>query len=124
MEQKVDALMAMLETMAGRTSLPRVLTMKRAAYELSVSRSKLKTMVRRGQIRTCEVGSRPGIPLSEILRIEQVRLVEKSLQTSLRPRRAAPYDARAEAQAIRDAIKREAAENRRRAAAERKKRKN
>ncbi|QQR47795.1 hypothetical protein JKA73_17830 [Myxococcus xanthus] len=62
--------------------LPTVLTKKRAAEELSVSLSKLKAMIRSGEILVCEVGSTTGVPSSEIRRIAAARSSVKAPRPS------------------------------------------
>jgi hypothetical protein len=84
--------------------MPTVLTYKAAAFELSVSLTVLKSMVRSGEIQTCARQGRKGIPASEILRIAQPKIAAAPRRAG--GRKAQPkYDAKAEAEKIRASIK-------------------
>jgi len=62
---EVRALRLMIE---GR-GLPQVLTMKRAAVELSVSLSQLGVLIRSGSLLTVTIGKRRMVPASEVRRL-------------------------------------------------------
>lgn len=49
-------------------ALPKLLTMREAARQLSCSRTKLKQLVREGKVATTVLGRRRMIPLSEVER--------------------------------------------------------
>lgn len=97
LEQKLDAIFASLESLKAKEDrpLPSVLTFKRAAFELSIGLTKLKSLVRAGKIATCEVGDRKGIPSSEILRIARPQGASAPMRSG--GRKAQPkYDVNAE----------------------------
>lgn len=68
-ETLVERLLAEVRRVAEAGRLPTTLSRARAARELDVSLSKLKGMIRSGQILTCEIGGRQHIPKDEILRL-------------------------------------------------------
>jgi hypothetical protein len=71
LEQVIRELYVEVQSLRAQVAspLPVVLTRKRAAEELSISESKLKGMIRNGDIRACSVGGKPGIPSAEVRRI-------------------------------------------------------
>lgn len=82
MEKHLEGLISQArEVMDGlkwASTLPTVLSMKLAARELSCSASKIKLMVRKGQLLRCPVGDSWGIPKQEILRIAQMRETKRA----------------------------------------------
>lgn len=82
--------------------LPHVLTMERAAEELSIGLTKLKGLVRSGELLACTVGLRKMIPSSEVRRLATPAPVKRHQR-----RTAAPiaYDAKAEAEKGRALLK-------------------
>ena len=85
--------------------LPHILNRREAARELSISLTVLKGMIRRGEIaESQELGSRRGIPRSEILRLATPTQPKKKPPSGRPPPRAP--DARSEAERIRALTKR------------------
>lgn len=84
--------------------MPPILPYRLAAQKMSIGSTKLKSMVRTGEISNCLVGQRKMIPSSEIYRLSQPIRV-KARTSGGRPKVNA-YDARAEAQKGRERLKR------------------
>jgi excisionase family DNA binding protein len=85
--------------------LPQVLTYKQAAEQLSVGMTKLKAMVKRLEIRPCDVGKRKMIPLTEVQRMSQPAPVKESSPRARKRRSPDRYDPKAEAAKIRAGLK-------------------
>lgn len=93
-----------LREMLAAPSLPSVLTMARAAQELSISPRKLRGMVSRREVLTCEIGRVRMVPRSEIERLTTPKEpVPKARAARSSPRRSGP---KAEAAKLREALKR------------------
>ncbi len=65
----VAVLTALAEKMSGQKGLPSILTPQRVALELSCSVSKVRAMIREGELATVRVGGRLGVPSREIERL-------------------------------------------------------
>ncbi len=104
-----QCLLEEIRTLRDLQGLPTILTKKRAARELGVSLSKLKGLMRRGELAVCEVGRTTMIPASEVTRIADAKrfLTEPTgaRSSSTRTRRGAPRGEPTEAQKIRAALK-------------------
>lgn len=108
-DAKIDRLLALVGDLQRKVEerpapLPTVLTKRRAATELSVSPSKLKAMIRKGQIMTCEVGDSTGIPSSEVLRIASAQGRPKPERPARTPRPPRVPKGPTEAEKIRAAL--------------------
>lgn len=71
-EEQLQELLVLVRDLAVRhegQGLPVLLGYPSAAAQLSISVSKLKGLVRSGELRTSTVGRRKMIPLSEVLRV-------------------------------------------------------
>ncbi|MBN1208967.1 MAG: helix-turn-helix domain-containing protein [Myxococcaceae bacterium] len=104
LERMLEELLAEVREVRSWGALPTVLTKRRAARELGVSPSKLKQLIRRGELAVCQVGRSTMVPASEVQRIA----------ASARRKPAAPGRARKEkrptspaeeARAVRSALK-------------------
>lgn len=116
MGKDMDALQGLLERLlmevqalrADPGRLPTVLTKKRAAAELSISLSKLKGLIRAGEILVCEVGGTTGVPASEVRRIAAT-LRESKAPRPRTARRTRPagraLNPAEEARRVRDALR-------------------
>jgi hypothetical protein len=104
--REVQLLRADLQRQAQR---PVILSKKRAATELSISLSKLKTLIRTGEISVCEVGRTTMVPASEVARLAEARKSRTApVPSRSRPataRKASPAAARSEADKIRAALR-------------------
>lgn len=67
--------------------LPTVLTKQRAAQELSISLSKLKGLIRSGELMVCEVGRTSMVPASEVQRLAASARREAAAARPARPRK-------------------------------------
>lgn len=86
--------------------LPTILTKKRAARELGVSLSKLKALIRTGEIAICGVGRTSMVPASEVRRIAaSARREAAPPARPARARKAKHAGAAEEASAVRAALK-------------------
>lgn len=65
----LEVLLAEIRSIRSEQRLPTVLSKKLAARELSISVSKLKALIRAGDILTCKIGRTTGVPSSEIVRL-------------------------------------------------------
>lgn len=90
-----------LERLSGP---PRLMKYAQAARMLGISPSKLKTLVRKGVIVPTKLGETKMISLKEIERVSTPRLTPKAEKHAATP--SARYDAKAEAEAARAALKR------------------
>lgn len=72
--EEIRSLRAEVAAVGLGRGLPQVLTMKRAAEELSVSESTLKGMIRASEVLTVQVGKRRMVPSSEIHRIASPKI--------------------------------------------------
>jgi len=109
LERILEELLVELRAVKNSAALPTVLTKRRAALELSVSLSKLKGLIRAGEIMVCEVGSTTMVPASEIRRLAQSARAQASNSSSSRPAhtRASrkPTSPAEEARQVRDALR-------------------
>ncbi len=74
-EEQLAAIRKRLEEIheeQGFAGLPTVVTMQRAARELSVSTTTLKLMIRRRELMTVPIGKRQMVPASEIRRLASI----------------------------------------------------
>lgn len=104
--QLVAEVRALRDSLGGE--LPTVLSKRRAARELDISLSKLKGLIRRGELMTCEVGRTTMVPASEVRRIAESARRQPAAQVPPAParkRRKATTPAQ-EARTIRAAVKR------------------
>jgi hypothetical protein len=94
LRQLVEDLLKEVRELRGGTGLPSVLTKQRAARELSISLSKLKGLIRAGDIAVCDVGKTTMVPASEVLRLakamrrvapQRARPVKRTRQQGLNP---------------------------------------
>lgn len=108
MEQVLEALLAEVREAKNWTALPTVLSKKRAARELGISLSKLKTLIRTGDLATCIVGRTAMVPASEVQRIAAVRKkpVAPARSGRARSKKASTRPTPSEAEKIRAALKR------------------
>lgn len=111
LQEVVEQLLAEVRSMKGQLDkkLPTVLSKKHAAQELDISLSKLKGLIRKGEIRVCEVGGTTGVPASEIRRIaESATRAGQPVRRSASSRRVRgpkPTDGMTEAEKIRAALR-------------------
>lgn len=91
-EAKLDALVERLRERAAQADQPDLLTPKAAAAALSVSTKTIGRMVRRGQLRTVQVGRHWRVPRSEVERFS----TPKTKAPQPKRRGAEQYDVRAE----------------------------
>jgi hypothetical protein len=102
--QKIqDQLEAIDKKIEAAAVQPRALGMRKAALLLSRSPDTLKGMVKRKEIRTVLIAKVKMIPMSEIVRLTTVLVPARGAPN---PRRQEPYDAQAEAERARAAIRR------------------
>lgn len=87
METVLRDLLAEVREARTWAALPTVLTKRRAARELSISLSKLKALIRDGELSVCEVGRSTMVPASEVLRIADSARREEATATQ-RPRQS------------------------------------
>lgn len=110
MEKELEGLISQLrEVIVGlkhSTALPTVLSLRLAAHELSCSTSKIKLMVRKGQLVRCPVGDGWGVPREEILRIANTRETKRApkVRAGTTKQRTA-QDARSDAAAFRASLR-------------------
>jgi hypothetical protein len=112
LELLLEELLVELREIRQTRRLPAVLSKKRAAQELSISLSKLKGLIRSGDIMVCEVGDTTMVPSSEIRRITEAAQAPASPSRSPRPSRTArkvtkPASPAEEARKVRVALKRQ-----------------
>lgn len=97
------AVQEVLKQERGTSEQPRTMRYQKAAKMLDVSVSKVKSLVKSGEIIPVWVGGRKMIPLSEIERISTPTLSGKAAKSAAVPR--ARFDPKAEAAELRAALK-------------------
>lgn len=104
-EEQLSVLAASLGRVVERLdtegTLPKVLTKRRAAKELSISLSKLNRLIRDGRLLTVEIGRRRMIPSTEV-----EKLARPASSSSRKVRLHAISSPEEEAKAMRAAIRR------------------
>ena len=88
-EQVLAEVRALRLAVEGQRSLPSVLTMKRAAEELSISMTQLRALVKSSVVLTVTVGVRRMVPASEIRRLATPSVTVTRLE---RPKSSALQD--------------------------------
>lgn len=83
---------------------PRLFKYGQAAKALGVSVTTVKQLIRDGELATVKIGKRPMIPMSEIERLS-TPAAPKSTSSRAPRRRRGQRDAKAEAAALRQALK-------------------
>lgn len=82
---EVQGLRADVRTLKQPTEPPLIFDLKLAAHHMSKSVSQVKALIRAGQLATCWVGKRRGVPRSEIERLARSAAVEAKPKGPGRP---------------------------------------
>ncbi len=68
-DEQLAEIRAELARISGREGLPTVMTMERAAHELSCGLTTLRSMIKRRELMTVMIGKRRMVPASEVRRL-------------------------------------------------------